>query len=443
MTDAVRSKDDLEKVLLDPDQHQELFADPEKLKSWIEDYAKEVTSEQGELGKQYLKDVEEAAERGMQKFIMKNRKDGFTPGRLDMGGSESDRKAAPAKDLYPNPGFDTLGDFAKAVGGYFVGHEKMDDMLNSLIPKVLGESAGADGGFLVPDEFRNTIMSLALEAGVVRPRATVIPMSSLTLRMPTVRDTSHATNVFGGFQAFWTPEAGAITESQPTFGSVVLEAAKLALSTRINNELRQDAPALDGFLNQKAPEAINYFEDDAFINGIGVGQPLGLLNVDALVTVAKEGGQNATTIVWENLVKMFARLLPTSMGNAVWVINHDAFPQLATMSLSVGTGGSAIWLQQGVGSPPTSILGRPVLFTEKAQTLGTAGDIYLADFSQYLIGDRQTITAFASEHRYAETDQTLFRFTERVDGRPWIDSAITPRNGSNTLSPFVNLAVRS
>jgi HK97 family phage major capsid protein len=261
--------------------------------------------------------------------------------------------------------------------------------------------------------------------------------------MPTIRDTTHASSVYGGFQAYWSPEAGTITESEPVFGSVQLEAYKLAMSTRINNELRQDAPAIDGFLNQKAPEAINYFEDDAFINGIGVGQPLGLLNVDAMVSVSKETGQAASTVVWENLVKMFSRLLPTSMANAVWVINHDVFPQLATMSLSVGTGGSAIWMANGVGGPPMTILGRPVVFTEKAQTLGTAGDIYLADFTQYLIGDRQTITAFASEHRYAETDQTLFRFTERVDGRPWIDSALTPRNGSNTLSPFINLAVRA
>ena len=113
------------------------------------------------------------------------------------------------------------------------------------------------------------------------------------------------------------------------------------------------------------------------------------------------------------------------------------------MSLNVGTGGSAIWLNNGVKGPPATILGRPVIFTEKAQTIGTAGDIYFADLSFYLIGDRQALTMAASPHANFTTDEMTWRFTQRVDGRPWIQSALTPRNGSNTVSPFVNLATRS
>jgi len=94
-------------------------------------------------------------------------------------------------------------------------------------------------------------------------------------------------------------------------------------------------------------------------------------------------------------------------------------------------------------APTFSIYGRPVLFTEKAQTLGTAGDIYFADLSYYLIGDRQSVTMASSMHTRFTTDETEFRVTSRLDGRPWIDSALTPRNGSNTLSPFINLAARS
>jgi HK97 family phage major capsid protein len=196
-------------------------------------------------------------------------------------------------------------------------------------------------------------------------------------------------------------------------------------------------------INEIFPEAIAWFEDIAFIDGSGVGEPLGFLNSPAMVSVSKETGQAATTIVWENLVKMYSRMLPSSLNNAVWIAHIDTFPELATMSLSVGTGGSAIWLSNGVGAPPMSILGRPVIFSEKMETLGTAGDIVLADLSHYLIGDRQAIQADTSPHYRFQTDMTSMRFIERVDGRPWLQSAITPQTGSNTLSPFVQLATRS
>ncbi len=180
--------------------------------------------------------------------------------------------------------------------------------------------------------------------------------------------------------------------------------------------------------------------------GNSVGQPQGILNSPALVTVAEETSQVNDTIVWANIVKMYSRMLPASLNRAVWVANIDTFPQLATMSLSIGTGGSAIWLNNGVVGPPMSILGRPVIFTEKVPSNGDATglgkDISFLDFGYYLIGDRMTVRAESSQHAQFTTDQTVYRIIERVDGRGWIQSAITPQNGTNTLSPFVTLAAR-
>jgi HK97 family phage major capsid protein len=188
-----------------------------------------------------------------------------------------------------------------------------------------------------------------------------------------------------------------------------------------------------------------WFEDVAFLRGTGVGEPLGVLDSgnSAKVSVAKESGQAADTIVWENLVKMYARMLPQSLSSAVWVAHPDTFPELATMALSVGTGGSAVWLNNGVSGPPATILGRPVILTEKAETLGDLGDINFIDFSYYLVGDRQSLTAMTSEHFKFSSDTTAYRIIQRVDGRPWIRSAITPNKGSNTMSPFVSLAARA
>jgi len=266
------------------------------------------------------------------------------------------------------------------------------------------------------------------------------------MSIPSIRDTSHASTVFGGITAQWINEAGNLSSStnEPTFAQVRLDAKKLTGYTVVSNELLNDSAfALEALLTGLFRDAISYFEDDAFINGSGAGQPLGVLNADALVTVAKETGQAATTIVWENIVKMFSRMMPQSLGRAVWIAHQDTIPELATMSLNVGTGGSAVWNANGVGALPATLLGRPIIYSEKAQTLGTAGDIYFVDLGQYLIGDRQVLTIDSSPHVKFINDQSVFRFVSRLDGRPWLDSALTPRNGSNTLSPFVNLATRS
>jgi HK97 family phage major capsid protein len=342
-------------------------------------------------------------------------------------------------------GFDGPEDYLRAIWYRNSRPEALaikDKLLS--IQNTFGSTVPADGGFLIPETLRSELLRVALETAIVRPRARVIPMETLRVPFPTIDSTSNASSVHGGLIGYWTEEAGALTQSSAKFGRVVLDAKKLTGYAEIPNELFQDSIlSFQAFLGQVFPEAISWFEDTAFFSGTGVGEPLGFLNADAAVSVSKESGQAAATIVWENVVKMYARMLPSSLGRAVWIVNNDAFPELATMALSVGTGGSAIWLNNGAQGPPMTILGRPVIFTEKAQTVGTVGDINFVDLGYYLIGDRQTMAAETSPHYKFANDQTAFRIIERVDGRPWIQSAITPQKGSNTLSPFVKLATRS
>lgn len=306
-----------------------------------------------------------------------------------------------------------------------------------------GSTVPADGGFLIPETLRSELLSVALETAIVRPRARVIPMDSLRVPIPMVDSSSNASSIFGGIVAYWTEEGASLTETQASFGRVVLEAKKLTAYTEAPNELVADAPAFGAFLDQILPEAIAWYEDLAFLTGSGVGEPLGIFNGTAAVEVAKEAGQAADTIVWENIVKMYSRMLPGSLGRAVWVAGIDTFPELATMALAVGTGGSAIWLNNGVEGPPMTILGRPVIFTEKSPLLGDLGDIAFVDFGYYLIGDRQVMQAMSSPHYKFASDKTAYRIIERVDGRPWLDSAITPKNSGPTLSPIVKLAARA
>lgn len=302
----------------------------------------------------------------------------------------------------------------------------------------------SEGGFLIPETLRSDLLRVSLETSIVRPRARVIPMDSLRVPFPAIDSTSNVSSVYGGVVGYWTQEGAALTASQASFGRIVLDAKKLTAYTEVPNELISDSIiSFQAFLDQIFPEALGFYEDDAFINGTGVGEPLGYLNGAAAVSVAKESGQPADTINWLNIIKMYARMLPGSLSRAVWVVPPDSFPELATMSLSVGTGGSAIWLNNGVSGPPATMLGRPVLISEKVPKLGDAKDVSFVDFGFYLLGDRQVMSAMSSPHYKFGEDETAYRIIERCDGRPWLSSAITPKNNGATLSPIVTLAERA
>jgi HK97 family phage major capsid protein len=453
--------DELEEMLNDPGRMKPVMSNPSAFKDFIKNYAGAIRSKDEELSAQ----IKEQTQLAIAEFMKENGQGRVAP--LDFSGGGTPRiggdlrrvasgrgaaynKAAPgakADDLFDNSSefFQAIWPKVKTLRNRSSLEPKLDRL--SEIQNSFGSEVPADGGFLIPETLRSDILMWALEHSIVRSRAQVIPMETLRVPIPMIDSTSNVSSVFGGVVAYWTEEGAALTESQAAFGRVVLDAKKLTGYAEIPNELLADAVAFGSFFDQVFPKAVAFYEDYAFMQGTGNGEPLGFVNCPAVASVAKESGQASGTIVWENITKMFARMLPTSLGNACWIAAIDTFPQLATMALSVGTGGGPVWIggwsQPGANTPPVTILGRPVLFTEKLPTIGTTGDIVFADLSYYLIGDRQVMQAQSSEHYKFANDKTAFRIIERVDGRPWLQSAITPKNNStSTLSPFVQLATR-
>lgn len=302
------------------------------------------------------------------------------------------------------------------------------------------------GGFLVPEEFRNQVLMLGLESSIVMPRATVIPMGTQSLIFPTVDATSNVSSVFGGVVVYRTQEGAAFVDSQATFGQVKLDATKQTALAYLHNEtIRDSAGAITAILGQMLPAAIAYNADIDFLTGDGAGAPLGAIAAGnpALVVQAAEPSQLTATIVWQNVLRMYARMLPQSIDNSVWLASPDTFTELATMALNVGTGGSAVWIIDGHGTPVLTLLGRPVIRTEKTPSaLGGQGDLSLVDFTYYLVGIRDSLMIDTSDQVRFTSDQTTVRAIARNDGRPWMASAITPHNGGPTLTPFVTLAAR-
>lgn len=450
------SPDELEAMLGDRKQMADLLANPTDFGEFITNYARTVYDRDASIKNQ----IETETQRVFTQWLKDN--NGVnTPVNLApenpayRGSSAQNKRAGLYNENAPGAALDNQfkhsGEFFRMAAWNAMDIAKTTDIRNRIgeqrakvqeVMNSFGSTVPADGGFLVPETLRSQLLQVALETAVVRPRATVIPMETLRVPIPMVDSTTNVGSVMGGIVCYWTEESAALTESQATFGRVVLDAKKLTAFANVPNELPADATAFGGFLDAAFPRAISFFEDVAFMKGTGVGEPLGFIGCPATVTVTAVAGQGANTIVVENLASMYARMLPGSLGSAVWIADIGTFPQLATMALSVGTGGAPVWLAGGgvAEGPPMTIYGRPVYFTEKAQALGTAGDISFCDLSYYLIGDRQTMMASSSPHFRFNQDQTSYRVIQRVDGRPWIQSAITPQNAGSTLSPFVNLS---
>ena len=305
----------------------------------------------------------------------------------------------------------------------------------------LAEASGVTGGYVVPPEFAQQLLALAEEQAIVRSRAFVQPMASATLMFPyldvTTVQTAGTSPFFGGIIFNWTEEAQTRTETEPQFKMLELKAHELSGYTVSSNVLLQDAAfGLEKFLFAVFARALAWYEDYAFLQGNGVGKPIGMLKANANLTVNRQTGG---TFTFQDAAKMVSRLLPSSMNNAIWVLHPYALQPLVQLADSSGR---IVWVPNIGGAQdkiPGTLFGRPVLISEKVPTLGNTGDVNLLDPSLYVIGDRMQIEIAASQHVNFLKNQMTWRVVERVDGQPWLDKVVTLQDGTTTVSPFVSL----
>jgi len=339
--------------------------------------------------------------------------------------------------------FKHYGDFLQAVAYRQSPTLGRQHEIPDTIIKAMGEATGATGGFFIPIEFKPELLKLIIEDQVVRPRARVVPMATDTLWWPRIRDVSHVSAIHGGVKGTWVAEAGTLTTGEPIAAQLQLVAKKFTDYATVSNELIMDSPiSIPELISSLGKEGIGFFEDYSALFGTGVGEMKGCVTCAASLPQTRK---TASHIVYADVVGMQTQLFPSSYKRAVWVCSPSAFGELLQMSLPVGTGGSAVFVtnvppQTAVQEIPMTMFGRPLIVSEKMSALGTAGDLFLADFSYYIIGDRMELTITASEHVAFATDQTAFRIIERLDGMPWLDSYLLAKNGTDKLSAFVYLS---
>ncbi len=360
-------------------------------------------------------------------------------------------------------GFESKGHFYQAViragsnvGDGYIGGKPSGRVDRRLLNEsaeeraVTGMSEGVpqDGGFLVQQDFSNELLKMAHNTGVLANLTRKQPISaqSNSIKITGVDETSRtAGNRWGGIRGYWASEAETKTKSKPKFRIIELGLNKLIGLVYLTDELLQDTVALESFVTQGFAEEFGFLIDDSIINGNGVGMPQGILNSNTLVSVSKETGQAATTIVAENIEKMYSRIFSSSIGNAKWYTNQDCWPQIFQLHHAVGTGGVPMFIPAGglTNTPSGTLMGLKIQPIEQCQTLGTKGDVILADLGQYVTADKNPMTSASSIHVKFLTDQLALRFVYRFDGQPIWSSALTPYKGTNTVSPFVTLNART
>ena len=359
--------------------------------------------------------------------------------------SPNEPEVTVTKDEGDQP-WESLGQQLIAVKNFAMsGGLRADPRLKA--PTGLSEGQPSEGGFLVQTDYATSLLEKVYADSSVVSRVTRMPISanSNSIKIPAVSESSRADGSrFGGIRAYWLNEAGTKTPSQPAFEQVALELKKLIGLCYATDELLQDAPALESWVKMAFAKEFDFKITDAILNGDGAGKPLGIENAPCTLSVSAETSQAADTILFENIIKMWARLYAPCRPNAVWLISQDIEPQLFSMAMAVGTGGVPVYMPAGgiSGAPYGTLMGRPVLPIEQCDNLGDVGDIILADLSQYIMIDKGGVQQASSIHVNFTTDETAFRFVYRVDGQPWWRSALTPFNGGSTQSPFINLAAR-
>lgn len=312
------------------------------------------------------------------------------------------------------------------------------------------EGTGADGGFLVAPDFARTIWQKVEAEENLMNRCAQLTPSGNSMQIPKDETTPWGT---AGIRTYWDGEAVAATASKAAFELSTLRLYKLTSLVPASEELLEDSFGYESFIMAKVPGIMASTINDKIVAGTGVGMPLGILNAAGVLSVAKETSQPADTVWFANINKMWSRMYAPWRRNAIWLINQDIEPSLHGMafqatgasSMLPGTSAVPAYLPMNglSGSPYATLMGRPVVPSQACKTVGDVGDIILVDLNQYWILRKASgLKVDTSIHFYFDQAVTAFRFIFRMNGQPAWSAAISPANGSNTLSWAITLDAR-
>lgn len=309
---------------------------------------------------------------------------------------------------------------------------------------------GEDGGFIVaPPEYSDMIYARAVDQLPFLDQVEKVYVKGNSWICRSLKDADKSSSAYrhGGIVVYLVDEGDSITSSKPKFRLDTLKLHKMGALVYATQEEIDDAPGFgDSMMNNVAVAFANEITEYC-LWGTGVGQPQGILQSDACVSITKESAQAANTLLTANVLKMWAAMWSAGRGKCMWLYNADLFTHLVGLVVDTGAGVTfPVYMPPGglADAPHGRIMGRPAFETEHMPALSTAGDLSLVDPSPYkLVTKGAAIPEMAvSMHFKFDSHEQAFRFTYRLDGRlPW-DTYLTPRKGTTYRSAAVKLGAR-
>lgn len=296
------------------------------------------------------------------------------------------------------------------------------------VSKLMSESVDTEGGYLVPEEFRNIMIMYDAEDTLVWSKATVWPMGGEKIQFPKLQQNPDVQDAgfdhFAGVSFEWTEEGGEKAETEPTFGMVEMIVHELAGYTEITNTLLDDSVInLINYLTRLFRAAWYYYTDKSFIQGTGGKQPLGIINDPSILTVFR---QTADTIEVQDVLNMEARMPSVFDSNAVWFITKQG--RAALRGQTVTSSSKELVLQEMYADLAKgydmTILGKPAFLADgKIPAMSNTGDLILGTWAWYYIGFRQDFSMDSSRHFKFRNNRTALRCSGRLDGQAAIPQA--------------------
>ena len=281
------------------------------------------------------------------------------------------------------------------------------------VRNALSEGVDSEGGYLVPDEFENTLVSGMEEEGSIRSLAHVFTTSNGVHKIPVVRTKGTAN---------WIDEGGSYGDSDDVFGQEQIDAHKVGTVIKVSEELLNDSAFdLEKYFQEEFARRIGAKEEEAFIVGDGNKKPTGILNAtggaEIGVTAASE-----KAITADEIIDLYYSIKAPYRQKAVWVMNDSTVR--AIRKLKDGNG-NYLWQPAIREGDPNTLMGKKILTSPYMPEIASGQKVVLfGDFSYYWIGDRQGITFKRLNERYADMGQVGFLASKRVDGKLVLPEAI-------------------
>lgn len=266
-------------------------------------------------------------------------------------------------------------------------------------------SAGA-GANTVPTSFLGQLQAHMIDVSAIRQtNVTVITTDSgEALQVP--KTTAHSS-------AALIAEAGSITESDPAFGMVTLDAFKYALAIQVSSELETDTGVdLSAYLAMQAGRALGNASGAHFVTGTGSAQPNGVVTASTLGVTGSASVAGAFTA--DNLIDLYYSVIASYRRQGSWLLSDAGIK--AARKLKDGDL-NYIWAPGLTAGEPSTLLGRPVVTDPNvAAPALSAKSVVFGDMSAYMIRDVRGVRVERSADFAFGNDLVTWRFILRTDG---------------------------